>query len=78
MADGKTIMKSMGEIHETYHRNNWTVKYSAIIMKDLHTNMIAGNNFIKENKVKQDFSGRTITVHNKYTVPETNRNISLP
>lgn len=78
IADGKTVMKSIGEIHETFNRNNWSVTFSAIVMKELHTNIIAGNNFILENKIKQDLAARTITVHNKYVVPETNRNTELP
>ena len=78
IADGKTVMKSIGEVHETFYRNNWVVHFSAIVMKELHTNIIAGNNFILDNKVKQDFSAKTITIHNKYVVPETNRNTELP
>ena len=78
IADGKTVLQSVGEIHETFYRNNWTVHFSAIVMKDLHTNIIAGNNFILDNKVKQDLSAKTITVHNKYVVPETNRHTELP
>ena len=78
IADGKTVMKSIGEIHETFNRNNWSVSFSAIVMKDLHTNIIAGNNFILENKIKQDLAAKTITVHNKYVVPETNRYTELP
>lgn len=78
IADGKTVMKSVGEVHETFCRNNWTVKFSALIMQNLHTNIIAGNNFILDNKIKQDFNSKSITVHNKYIVPETNRNVELP
>ena len=78
MADGKTMMHSKGEIHETFHRNAWTVQFSAIVMDTLHTNVIGGNNFFLDNKVKQDFSAKNITVHNKYVVPETNRYTDLP
>ena len=78
IAYSKTVMHSKGEIHETFQRNSWSVKFSAIIMADLHTDMIAGNNFILENHIKQDLVSKTITVHNKYEVPETNRNTILP
>ena len=77
IADGKTVMQSRGEIHEVFNRNNWTVRYSAIVMDNLHTDLIAGNNFILDNSVKQDFAARTIMVHNKYIIPETNRNTNL-
>ena len=78
IADGKTVLKSAGEIHETFSRNNWIVKFSAIVLEDLHTDVIAGNNFFMDNNVKQDIPKRNIVVHNKYVVPETNRNIALP
>ena len=78
IADGKTVLKSRGEIHEVFNRNAWTVKFSAIVMEELHTDAIAGNNFFKDNNVRQDISAQTITVNNKYIVPETNRNTELP
>ena len=78
IADGKTILKSSGEIHETFQRNNWVVKFSAIVLENLHTDVIAGNNFFMDNNVKQDIPKRNIIVHNKYIVPETNRNVALP
>ena len=78
IADGKTILKSAGEVHETFKRNSWNVKFSAIVLEDLHTDVIAGNNFFMDNNVKQDIPKRNIIVHNKYVVPETNRNIALP
>ena len=78
IADGKTVLKSKGEIHETFQRNNWKVKFSAIVLTDLHTTTIAGNNFLLDNTVKQDISNKTIIIHNKYVVPETNRNTELP
>ena len=78
IADGKTVLKSRGEIHEVFNRNAWTVQFSAIVMEDLHTEAIAGNNFFKDNNVRQDISAKTITVKNKYIVPETNRNTELP
>ena len=78
IADGKTILKSKGEIHEVFNRNAWTVNFSAIVMENLHTDAIAGNNFFKDNVVRQDISARTITIKNKFVVPETNRNTDLP
>lgn len=78
IADGKTILKAKGEIHEQFQRNSWTVNFSAIVMEDLHTDVIAGNNFFLDNSVCQNFSAKNITVHNKYVVPETNRHTALP
>ena len=78
LADGKTKMTAAGEIEETFYRNNWQVRFHAIVTKDLHCDFIAGTNFMKENNIIQDFSNNNIKVHNKYTVPETNRHLILP
>ena len=70
-------MSSLGEIDINLHRNGWQVRFHAIVTKDLHCDFVAGNNFFKENKVSQNISSGTITVHNKYTIPETNKSIIL-
>ena len=73
LADGKTKMPSAGEIDITLYRNNWQVRFHAIVTKELHCDFVAGNNFIKENSIIQDFKNKTITVKKKYTIPETNK-----
>ena len=78
LADGKTKMPSAGEIDITLYRNNWQVRFQAIVTKELHCDFVAGNNFIKENSIIQDFENKTITVKKKYTIPETNKQLILP
>ena len=78
LADNQTVLQSVGEIHKVFKRNNWTVIYRAIVLPQLHTPLIAGNNFIADNKITQHQQKQSITVHDKYTVPETNRNLPLP
>jgi hypothetical protein len=78
LADGKTKMAAIGEIDEIFYRNSWSVRYHAIVTKDLHCEFVAGNNFIKENSVIQDINAKTITVHRKYTVSETSKSLILP
>ena len=78
LADGKTKMPSVGEIDEVLTRNNFKVRLHAIVTKDLHCDFIAGTNFLKENNVIQDIANRSITIHKKYTVPETNKMLILP
>lgn len=78
LADGKTKMPAIGEIDEIFHRNNWQVKFRAIVTKDLHCDFVAGNNFLKDNAIIQDISNKTITVNKKYTVHETNKALILP
>lgn len=78
LADGKTKMPAIGEIDEHFYRNDWSVRFNAIVVKDLHADIIGGNNFIKENKIIQDLDLKTITVHKRYTVPETSPSLILP
>ena len=78
LADDKTILKSIGEINETFKRNNWQVNFRALVLTQLHTNVIGGNNFLKDNNVEQSIINKNITVHGKYVVPETNRSVKLP
>ena len=78
LADGKTKMSAVGEINETFYRNSWEVKFHAIVTENLHTDFVAGNNFIKNNEIVQDIAAKTITVHKKYNVPETNKLLIIP
>jgi hypothetical protein len=78
LADDKTILKSVGEINETLTRNNWSVNLRALVLTQLHADVIGGNNFFKDNNIQQSIVSKTITVHNKYVVPETNRSVQLP
>ena len=78
LADGVTKMSAAGEINETFYRNGWKVKFCAIVTNELHTDFVAGNNFFQENDVIQDISNKSITVHKKYTVPETSKLLILP
>ena len=78
LADDKTILKSIGEVNETFKRNNWQVNFRALVLSQLHTDAIGGNNFMKDNNIEQSIINKTITVHGKYTVPETNRSVKLP
>ena len=78
LGDGKTKLPALGEIMETFTRNDFEVKYHAIVTKELHCDWIAGTNFIKQNSVMQDFNSKTIIIHKKYVVPETSRSLILP
>ena len=78
LADGKTKLPAVGEIHETFYRNNWSVSFNAIVTKDLHCDFVAGNNFFKENAVTQNIEKHNILVHSKYIIPETSKNLILP
>ena len=78
LADGKTKLMSLGEINETFSRNSWSVKFHAIVCKDLHCDFVAGNNFMKSNSIIQDLNAKSISVHKKFVVSETSKSLILP
>jgi hypothetical protein len=53
LADGVTKLPAVGEIHEKFFRNDWTVQFSAIVVKQLHTAAIGGTVFLRDNQIKQ-------------------------
>ena len=78
LADDKTVLKSVGEIDQVLTRNNWKVHLRALVLPELHTKVIGGNNFLRDNCIEQSIHNKRISVHGKYIVPETNRNVELP
>ena len=79
LGDGKTKISAVGEIRENFYRNNWEVKYEALVCKELASPFIAGTPFLKSNSIEQDFIKDMIHVHNKkFSVPSTNPISILP
>ena len=79
LGDGRTKLKSIGEIHEYFFRNNWKVKFSALVCDQLTAPFIGGTVFMKENGVEQDFNRNVIHIHNKeITVQPTDPLSILP
>ena len=72
LGDGISKLKSVGEIDVTFFRNNWTVRFRALVSEDLQAPFIGGTLFMVDNKVVQDISRGVIHIHDKkFTVPET-------
>ena len=46
LADGKSTMPAVGEIDVILKRNNWQVRFHAIVTRDLHCPFVGGNNFL--------------------------------
>ena len=63
LGDGLTKIKGCGEIHEIFFRNNWKLKYSAIVCKQLTSPFIGGTVFMKENGIEQDFTRNVCHPH---------------
>ena len=78
LADGITKMECIGEIDETFYINQFKIRFHAVVVEKLHCSYVAGNNFMLENKVVQNIANKTITIHNKYVIPETNKMLLLP
>ena len=79
LGDGLTKIKSCGEIHETLFRNNWKLKYSALVCKQLTSPFIGGTVFLRENEIEQDFTRNVIHVlHRQITVQPTDPLALLP
>ena len=78
LADGITKLPAVGEIMETFFRNGWKVQFKAVVVKNLHTDIIGGTVFLQDNAVQQDFKTNTILVHGKFEVPATNPAVIMP
>ena len=79
LGDGETKIESIGEITETFYRNNWTVLYRAAVCKKLSSPFIGGTVFMKDNGIEQDFANDIIKLHNKtHTVQPTDPLSLLP
>ena len=77
LGDGVTKIKAIGEIHEIFYRNNFQVKFSAVICKQLTSPLIGGTVFIKENGIDQDFVRDVIHLHNKAVTLQPTDALSL-
>ena len=78
LADGITKLPAVGEINEVFFRNEWSVTFHAVVVKTLHTQLIGGTVFLKNNSILQDFNKNTIQIANKYIVPSTSAAMLMP
>ena len=73
LGDGRTRLSSVGEIDVLFFRNKWTVRFRALVTKELQAGFIGGTVFLVDNKMEQDLSRKLIHIHDrKVTVQETN------
>ena len=71
-ADGETRMHVLGEVHETFTRGAITFVFNALVVKSLNdATILAGMNFLVENKIAQEPHKHRITVQEKYSIEET-------
>ena len=66
-------------LYEYFCRNDFKVRYRALVVKTLHCNFTCGTLFIKDNGIKQDFTKDSISIHNnRYLVMTTMYESTLP
>ena len=76
--DGCTLMASLGEIDIEFTRNKWCVRFEAIVVEKLNSDIYGGMNFLKENDIQTRPLTGEIKVLNKFTVYQTNTLMSPP
>ena len=71
-ADGETRMHVTGEVHETFVRGAIKFAFNALVVKKLNdATVLAGMNFLIENKICQEPHKKRVTINDKYSVEET-------
>ena len=65
----KSVIPSLGEVRGSFTRGPVTFHFTALVVTDLNdATVLAGMDFLKGNKMKQDFVKDTITVNSKYVI----------
>ena len=72
LGDGCTMIACLGEINTVFTRDKWSVKFQAIVVEKLNTDIYAGMNFFEENDVSIRFKTGEIKIDNKHVVFQTN------
>ena len=71
-ADGKTKILVLGEVHESFTRGSIKFKFDALVVKHLNeATILAGMNFLYDNKITQEPHKHRVTVDGKYSIEET-------
>jgi hypothetical protein len=79
LGDGLNKLGSIGEIDVTFFRNDWKVRFRAVVVKHLQSPILGGTVFLKDNKMEQNLFKQVIHIHDRrITVPETDPISLLP
>lgn len=68
LGDGHTILLACGEINVILYRDNVPLQFHALVCNKLHSPVIRGTLFIKQNGIKQDFNNNTICLLNDRSI----------
>ena len=72
LGDGCTMIACLGEINVMFTRDKWSVKFQAIVVEKLNTDIYGGMNFFEDNDISIRFKTGEIKIDNKHTVYQTN------
>ena len=72
MGDGCTTIASKGEIDIKFTRGKWSVRFRAIVVEKLNTDIYGGMNFFMDNDISIRPKTGEIRLLDKYTVYQTN------
>ena len=79
LGDGITTITVCGEITTTLYRDDFPLRFEALVCKKLHYTVIGGTIFLKDNGITQNFSNNTISLfHDRKVVPATTLEAKLP
>ena len=78
LGDKKTRIESLGEIDETFTRDNWHVRLRAIVVRNLGADIFGGTVFQDENDIALRQKKKEITVKGKHKIYSTDLNMPLP
>ena len=78
LGDGCTLLASLGEIDVQFNRDKWNVRFRAIVVKTLNTEIYGGMTFMVDNDISVRPKTGEIKIHNKYIIFQTNMLMTPP
>ena len=69
--DGESPLRILGEVHTTFYRGNTPLTFSALVVEDMPTDVLAGTNFHRENDVYARMAKDRIHIGDNITVMST-------
>ena len=78
LGNGCTVMASVGEIDQTFTRDKWSVRFRAIVVEKLNTDIYGGTTFMVDNDISVRPKTGEIKIHNKFIVFQTNMLMTPP
>ena len=72
LGDGCTTLAANGEIDISFSRDKWTVRFRAIVVEKLNSDIYGGMTFLTDNGITLRAKTGELKLHNKHIVLQTN------